>query len=221
MRQIKIQTFGRRGGRKLKAEKSDLLATLLPELEIKLDNINSILNSQFSTLQLEIGFGNGEHLVHRAANNPNTYFIGCEVYIHGIGACLKEIDRQHLTNIGLFTEDARELLDALPDACLNTIYVLFPDPRPKTRHHKRRLINQDTLQTFHRVLKPAGSLHLATDHPGYAQWMLVHLHHFRKFQWQAQRMQDWQTPPEGHTTTRYESKLKAGHDPVYLQFLKT
>lgn len=227
-----IQSFGRRSGRPLKVEKKQLLEGELPKWEIRLRE-SGYRNQEkavrlsceqggeqgaFHKLHLEIGYGNGEHLVHRAQQQPNTLFIGCEVYEHGIAACLREIKDTGVTNIRLFIEDARLLLEQLPNACLERIYILFPDPWPKTRHHKRRIVNQETLDQVARLLQPCGQLHLATDHPDYAAWMLVQLVHRKDFHWLATCKQDWQTPPHDHNKTRYETKLKAGHEPVFFQF---
>ncbi len=204
-----------------------LLAEELPKWEIALEsgeqraegkkNIPALC-SLFSALSLEIGFGSGEHLLHRAKQNPDALHIGCEVYVHGLLACLKELKKDPLANVRIFTEDGRLLLQNLPEGALSRVYILFPDPWPKNRHHKRRIINPETLALLHRAMHPGAELHLATDHPHYAAWMLAHLANHSGFEWLAECAEDWHNPPEGHCTTRYEQKRKAGSAPGYFQF---
>lgn len=218
---IYIPSFARRKGRAFRTQQRELLEHALPRYEIALPesgqlNVASLFPENIREYWLEIGFGAGEHLLHRATHCPHAGLIGCEVYRHGIVSLLHQAEEGALQNIRLFTQDARLLLDALPDDSLDRLFLLFPDPWPKTRHHKRRIVNQAFLDTVRRVVKPGGTFHLATDHPGYAEWMLVHLFAHEGFEWQATCPADWQNPPEGHTLTRYQEKEKAGHKPVFL-----
>jgi len=230
----RIQTFGRKFGRKMRPEKKQLLDELLPTLAISPESLpqESVLSAysffgdQIKHVHLEIGFGNGEHLVWRAANEPDIGFIGCEVFMQGVAMCLSHLQQAAPThaegsgNVRLFTEDARLILDALDNNTLDRIYILFPDPWPKVRHHKRRIVNQELLDMASRVLKDGGELHLATDHWDYAQWILVHFQQRADFIWKAQSKKDWETPPQGHNKTRYEVKQKDGHEPIFLQFVR-
>jgi len=212
-----LPSFGRRVGRKIRSQKQFLLDDVLPALLIS--NPKEYVQKH-NKIWLEIGYGCGEHLAHRAKNNPDVSFIGCEVYAHGIAALVQEVSDEKIQNISLFTEDARLLIDDLPDKSVDRVFILFPDPWPKRRHYKRRIINQETLDKLHRILKDDGRLNLATDHPEYARWMLAHIIHHDKFHWLANKPDDWKTPPKGHIKTRYEEKLKADHPPVFLNFKK-
>lgn len=170
-------------------------------------------------LWLEIGFGGGEHLAAQAKANPSVGIIGCEPYINGMASLLSKIESESLSNIRIHAADARPLMAALPDASLSRVFILYPDPWPKSRHHKRRLISQNFLAQLARVMKQGALLRLATDDAGYAQWMLEHLLACPFFVWTAQRADDWRLPPPDWTPTRYEAKAKAaGRQPAYFEF---
>lgn len=146
-------------------------------------------------------------------------FIGCEPFINGVAKLLAEIDVHGLTNVRIVVDDARLLLDALPDGALERIFVLFPDPWPKARHHKRRIVNPATAAAFARLLVEGGELRLATDDPGYQRWMLETILAHSEFAWRAERADDWRSRPSDSPPTRYEEKaLAAGRKPVFLGF---
>ena len=131
------------------------------------------------------------------------------------------MDSRKLTNIRILSDDARLVLEALPTASLDQAYILFPDPWPKIRHHKRRIIQGETIRRLARVLKPGAELLLATDHVDYAGWMLSHMLASDQFHWTAESQADWKTPPEGWTTTRYETKTGLqGRSPVFYRFVR-
>ena len=175
-----------------------------------------------SDLWLEIGFGGGEHLAAQAAANPGTGFIGCEPFINGVASLLAEIDRLGLTNIRIFDDDARLMLKALPDACLGRVFVLFADPWPKKRHHRRRFIAPDTLDQLARLMKDGAELRFASDHMGYVRWALSRLTAHADFQWTAAGPADWRTRPADAVETRYEEKaLQKGLSCVYLSFSRS
>jgi tRNA (guanine-N7-)-methyltransferase len=168
---------------------------------------------------LEIGFGAGEHLVWQAAAAPRQGFIGCEVFENGVVKLLADIKRQGVGNIRLFIDDARLLLAALPEAVLARVFILFPDPWPKLRHHKRRIVAPATLDLLAAALIDGGELRLATDDPGYLRWMLEHTTRHRAFTWLARRPGDWRERPADWPATRYEGKARAaGRRPVFLRF---
>ncbi len=170
-------------------------------------------------LALEIGFGAGEHLHHIAGHNPDTLYIGAEPFIGGVAKLLMRMDKEPRENIRVYPDDARLLMDSLPDACLDTCYVLFPDPWPKPRHFKRRLIQKPFLDAIARLLKPSGELLLATDHRDYSIWMLEQLLSHGAYQWGAECASDWTSPPEHWVPTRYEQKTgEQGREPVFLRF---
>jgi tRNA (guanine-N7-)-methyltransferase len=215
--------YGRRRGKKLRAGQEALLDTLLPKLLItvppepqKLD-LAALFGAAREKIWLEVGFGAGEHLVWQAAEHPEVGLIGCEPFINGVAKCLAHIERTAVTNVRLFTDDARLLMAALPDGSLSRAFVLFPDPWPKTRHHKRRLVQRDTLDVLARLMKAGAELRLATDDPSYLPWMVEHACIHPAFEWLAERPSDWRGRPADWPPTRYEQKMLAGHKPVFLR----
>lgn len=217
-----LRSYGRIKARQIKARQADLLATRLPDLS--LDPSAPIdpkaLKPDAAETWLEIGFGAGEHMAAQAARRPDVLVIGAEPFLNGVAAALRHIEDQGLQNIRLFQGDARELLAALPDESLTRVFVLFPDPWPKARHHKRRLINAEVLAQIVRVLKPGGRLRFATDWADYAAWTLERALKTPGLTWTAQRADDWRTPPGDHVTTRYEDKRLGDCEPVWLEFLR-
>jgi tRNA (guanine-N7-)-methyltransferase len=215
--------YGRRRSKRLRPGRQRLLAERLPEIQLELPPSGRIepstLFADRRPLWLEIGFGGGEHLVAQAAAHPERGLLGCEPYISGVARLLALAEAQDLANLRLVVDDARLLLEALPDACLERIFVLFPDPWPKARHHKRRIVNRATAAQFARLLQPGGELRLATDDMGYARAMLLALLPVRELVWQAERPADWRTRPADWPATRYEEKARsAGRRSVYLRF---
>jgi tRNA (guanine-N7-)-methyltransferase len=216
--------YGRRKGHRLRPGRQRLLEQVLPKLQVDqperapLDPARLFAHRP-ERLWLEIGFGGGEHLAAQAAAHPEVGLIGCEPFIRGVARLLALLQAQALTNVGLFTDDARLLMQALPAGCLERIFVLFPDPWPKTRHHKRRIVNPATAAEFARLLPPGGELRLATDDMSYARAMLLALRGRPELQWQASRPPDWRERPPDWPMTRYERKaLAAGRTCVYLRF---
>lgn len=205
--------YGRRRGKKLRAGQASLLETLLPRLEIRLPALELPRDRD---IWLEVGFGAGEHLVWQAEQHPDVTLIGCEPYVNGVAKCLGLIERSGVKNVRLFIDDARLLMAALPDRSLSRAFVLFPDPWPKTRHHKRRFVQRDTLDTLARLMKPGAELRLATDDPSYLPWMLEHACTHPAFEWLAERPTDWRARPADWPQTRYEQKKIAG-TPTFLR----
>jgi tRNA (guanine-N7-)-methyltransferase len=216
--------YGRRQGHRLRPERRRLLAERLPEVQLRLPESGRIdpaalFPDRRERLWLEIGFGAGEHLAAQAAAHPEVGLIGCEPYIAGVARLLAAAERDRLDNLRLVVDDARLLLGALPDACLERIFVLFPDPWPKTRHHKRRIVNPATVAEFARLLPGGGELRLATDDMGYARAMLLALRPHAELVWLAERPADWRSRPAGWPATRYEEKARAaGRTAVYLRY---
>jgi len=214
--------YGRRKGRPLHKRKSALVETLLPQLEIKWPtagvlNPLSLFKFKPKEIWLEVGFGGGEHLTAQAARHPDIGFIGCEPFLNGIASLLEHIDQQHLTNIRVFPDDARKVLDALPDASLSWSFVLYPDPWPKKRHAERRFINAENMQRFARAFKSDAELRLATDVAPLAAWMEERASAHPDFRQTYCGTQ----PPADWIQTRYEQKgLKAGRSPTYLCYRK-
>ena len=168
---------------------------------------------------LEIGFGGGEHLAALAARLPDYGFIGCEVFENGVVKLLAEVERLGLANLRLLIDDARPLVGALAEACLDRVFILFPDPWPKLRHHKRRLVSTATLDALARAMADGAELRLATDDVDYLRWMLERATAHDAFEWLARRPQDWHERPPDWPLTRYEQKaLDAGRRPAFLRF---
>ena len=213
--------YGRRRGKKLRAGQEALLDTLLPGISVavppepqKLD-LASIFGDE-REVWFEVGFGAGEHLVWQAEQHPHVGLIGCEPYINGVAKCLAHIERAGVTNVRLFADDARLVMNALPERSLSRVFVLFPDPWPKTRHHRRRFVQRSTLDLLAPLMKPGAELRLATDDPSYLPWMVEHACTHPAFEWLAERPADWRTRPADWPGTRYETKRIAG-TPVFLR----
>jgi tRNA (guanine-N7-)-methyltransferase len=202
--------FGRRSGKKLHGGQQAVFDAALPDLEIRLDGALDprTLFPDASHLVIEIGYGGGEHLALEAARHPRTGYIGCEVFTGGIGKMVQTIVARELGNIRLFTDDALKLLMALPAASIDEIYLLYPDPWPKTRHHKRRFVSPTTLAELARVLRPGGQFHFATDIEDYADWTLAHIMRAPEFSFMPERPGGWHEPYPGWEPTRYEEKAR-------------
>lgn len=170
---------------------------------------------------LEIGFGGGEHLIAMAKANPDILLIGCEPFVNGVAMLLGAIEREGVENIRVHAGDAREIFDVAKDGAFQRIFVNYPDPWPKTRHHRRRFIGEDNLPHLSRVLAAGGRLHVSTDIPDYVRHSLEKIRAFPEFRWQAESPADWRTPWADWPGTRYEAKaLREGRTPCYLSFLR-
>jgi tRNA (guanine-N7-)-methyltransferase len=215
---------GRRRGKKLRVGQQSLLDTLLPRLALALPaepqkiDLARLFGGRLppAGVWLEIGFGAGEHLVWQAEQHPDVGLIGCEPYLNGVAKCLAHIERAGLTNVRLFTDDARLVMAALPAGSLSRVFVLFPDPWPKTRHHKRRFVQRDNLDRLAELMLPGAELRLATDDPSYLPWMVEHACTHPAFAWLAEGPADWRARPADWPGTRYEQKMLAGK-PVFLR----
>jgi tRNA (guanine-N7-)-methyltransferase len=167
---------------------------------------------------LEIGFGGGEHMAAQAARRPDTLILGAEPFLNGVASALRHIAEADLSNVRLRQGDARQLVADLPAASLERIFILFPDPWPKLRHHKRRLIQAEAIADFARVLKPGGGVRFATDWADYATWTLEKFASSPVFRWTAERAADWRQQPADHVATRYEIKGLGDCAPIFLGF---
>lgn len=213
--------YGRRKGRPLHKRKAELMRELLPRLAINLPETvgafapSSLFAPEPKAVWLEIGFGGGEHLAAQAAVHGDVGFIGCEPFENGVASLLDHIDRQNIANIRIFPDDARLLLDAMPDGCCERCFVLFADPWPKKRHEDRRFIGAENLPRLARILRSGGELLLATDVAQLAGWMRKHVAADPSFTC----VYDGGTPPDGWIATRYEQKgVEAGRAPIYLRY---
>jgi tRNA (guanine-N7-)-methyltransferase len=219
-----LRTYGRIKARTLKPRQAGLVEVLLPHLAVPeagtldFDALFPDLPSAFSVL--EIGFGGGEHLVAQAAARPDARFIGVEPFLNGVASCLRHIEEGGVQNVRLHQGDAREVLARLPDASLDRVDILFPDPWPKKRHWKRRLIQADFVTELARVLKPGCEVRFATDWANYAAWTLALFTRNQSFTWSAERAADWRNAWANHVITRYETKRLGDCAPVFLQFVR-
>ncbi|MDH5555720.1 MAG: tRNA (guanine(46)-N(7))-methyltransferase TrmB [Alphaproteobacteria bacterium] len=214
---------GRRKGRPIRTGRQRLLEELLPRLNAGLteDHIDpaALFEPPVRDVWLEIGFGGGEHLAEQARMHPGVGMIGCEPFINGVARLLSEIDRDGLDNIRIHADDARDMIDRLPDASIGRAFVLFADPWPKTRHNRRRFIGPENLDRLARVMKDGAELRLASDQMPLIRWMLLHTINHSDFEWTAKGPQDWRSRPADWPQTRYEAKAAAqGIDSAYLVF---
>ncbi|MDG1286234.1 MAG: tRNA (guanosine(46)-N7)-methyltransferase TrmB [Rickettsiales bacterium] len=209
-----LRSFGRRKGRALPEYKQELLDELMPKLFPVLDEDRETW--------LEIGFGGGEHLLELAKNYPERHIIGAEPYLNGIAKLLTELAETSITNLSVIPDDVRPWLKTLPEASLDGVYLLFPDPWPKTSHHKRRILNTALLDLIAKVLKPHGVLRIATDHVDYSAWMMEHLLPHPSFKWKVESHKDWHEPFSDWKQTRYQQKTtQQGRLPIFLEFALT
>lgn len=167
---------------------------------------------------LEVGFGGGEHMVHQAVNNPDVGFIGCEPYINGVAMLLGKIREAEAGNIRVHPGDARDMFDVLPEQSISRAFLLYPDPWPKKRHHRRRFVTPEHLEPLAKVLKPGAIFRVATDIEDYVRQTLEEVPR-AGFEWLAERPADWREPWDDWISTRYELKaLREGRTPHYLTF---
>ncbi|MDB5736312.1 MAG: tRNA ((7)-)-methyltransferase [Alphaproteobacteria bacterium] len=212
--------YGRRKGPKLSSRQAGLRQTLLGELAWAPggdplaqfpDNVQEVW--------LEVGFGAGEHLIWQAQQHAQVGLIGAEPYEMGMAKLLTKLEETPLNTVRLYEGDGREIIEALPDASLGRFFLLFPDPWPKTRHHKRRFLQMEMLDQLARVLKPGAELRFATDDKSYLPYALERLMAHPKFRWLAEGPADWKTRPADWPPTRYEAKQIRGL-PTFLRFVR-
>lgn len=186
-----LRSYGRIKARQLKSRQAALVQDRLPDLALPDPALGPIdptaLMPGASKIWLEIGFGGGEHMAAQALAHPDVLILGAEPFLNGAASALRHIDEQGLSNIRLLQGDARDLMAALPDGCLDRVFILFPDPWPKARHHKRRLVQAPVIQDLARLLRPGGKLRFATDWADYADWTLQRINRSPDFSWTAER----------------------------------
>ena len=217
--------YGRRHGKPLRPARRALVEQLLPELLIDLPqesgtlDPNSLFDHQPRQIWLEVGFGKGEHLAWQAAHNPDIGFMGVEPFYNGLASLLDVISREKVGNIRLYDDDAAMLLESLKPASLSRAFVLFPDPWPKSRHHRRRFIRPENLDLLATAIKPGGELRIGTDHADYGNWIVRHMHPRPDFDWLAESPADWRVRPDDWPQTRYEAKaVREGRSSIYLRY---
>jgi tRNA (guanine-N7-)-methyltransferase len=208
-----LRSFGRLKGRPLSPRQDALLEARLPAL--------SSLEALAGEVWLEVGFGGGEHLVGQAKSRPDVTLIGVEPFLDGVAKAVTAVDEAGLANVRILRGDARDAMAALPDARLARLYVLFPDPWPKARHHKRRLVQPGFVAEAARLLAPGAVFTLATDWAHYADAMLETVLADGRFDWPARDPDDWRLPPPDHVPTRYQLKRLGDCAPVFFTFRRT
>jgi tRNA (guanine-N7-)-methyltransferase len=218
---LRRKLYGRRVGRGLTPGLATFLEARLPELRVDLfapppAPLSRLFAAPVDDVWLEIGFGGGEHLLWQAQAHPRTGFIGCEPFINGVARTLREADEAGLANLRLHDDDARQILDWLPAASIGRLFVLFPDPWPKKRHHKRRFLHASALDSLARIMRPGAHLRFATDIPNYAEMVIDNM---------ARRSDFVPSPgllsarPGDWPATRYEAKaLRAGRACQFFVF---
>ena len=224
MEAAQLRTYGRRKGKPLSARKERLIGEFLPRLRLDLkraapSRLAELFAEPVRAVWLEIGFGSGEHLLWQDENHKDVGLIGCEPFVNGMATLLGAVEDRGLATIRVHDGDAREVLAWLPDRSVGRIFILFPDPWPKKRQMKRRLLSSETVQQLARVLVPGGELRFASDDSDYAAQALVLMGQSGVFVWLAARPSDWRERRADWPETRYERKaLGEGRNPVYLRF---
>jgi tRNA (guanine-N7-)-methyltransferase len=216
-----LRSFGRLKSRPIKPRQAALMEARLPGLRIPAGPVDpAALMPGAAETWLEIGFGGGEHMAAQAARHPRVLILGAEPFVNGVASAVRHVDEQALGNVRLHDGDVRELVARLPDASLARVFILFPDPWPKTRQQKRRLVQPELVADLARTLKPGGRLRFASDVASYVDQALERFLSSRTFTWQGERADDWRRPPADHVTTRYEEKRLGDCEPVFLDFVR-
>ena len=221
-----LRSYGRKRGRKPSPRQAQLFETVLPRVAVDLNAPSGRLSGGESEgvnkLWLEIGFGGAEHLIWQATHNRQALLIGCEPFIDGVVKALAAIDENGLGNIRLHADDARPLLRWLPPQSLDRVFILFPDPWPKKKHVKRRLVSKPLLDLLARAMKPGAELRIGTDIGDYARTLLLAFEATPAFRWTATSPQDWRVRPDDWPPTRYEAKaIREGRTRYFLSFVRT
>ncbi len=213
----KIRSFGRIRGKGLSNKVKDIMESVLPKYLIN-NEININLNKIFNNTNkncLEIGFGYGESLAHKAQFYKNKNFVGCEVYTNGVSNLASLLEENNIENAKIFNGDSRIFLENLLDNSLETIYILFPDPWPKKKQNKRRLINEEFIELMYKKLIDNGKVIFVSDIEDYIEWTKEKFNNVNKF------IEKEITKPDWWITTRYQEKaIEAGRNSYFLEFQK-
>ena len=215
--------YGRSQGKPLRARQQGLVDNLLPQIAVPAEGpvTSEILFGHDRPLHFEIGFGGGEHLAYRADLLPDHGFIGAEPFVNGVAQALGHVEEQTLPNIRLHWGDAIDVLQRIPDGALTMIYLLHPDPWPKNKHAKRRMMNDGPVKLFADKLKSGGEFRFGTDHAVYLRHaLMVMQRHTDAFEWQVEGRDSWEKRPSGWCQTRYEHKARTvfEHEVWYFRY---
>lgn len=219
--------YGRRKGKAIKQNRQaaynlvmDWARITLADGAEKIDP-RTLFDFPVTAVWLEVGFGNGEQLVHQALQNPTIGMIGCEPFLNGVSALCRDIKDNNIKNIRIWQEDARLFMPRLKDSCFSRVFVLNSDPWPKKRHHKRRFIQKETLDELHRLMEPGAELRLSSDDPSLNAWQIEKPYFHGGFEWLAKDAAGWRTRPDDMLGTRYQGKgLAAGRPTMFFNFKK-
>ncbi|MCJ9428258.1 tRNA (guanine(46)-N(7))-methyltransferase TrmB [Kordiimonas marina] len=215
--------FGRRKGKPLSGRKQSMMDELLPRLSVTVPEGDTMIDpaalfgAPKKELWLEIGFGKGEHLAWQAQAHPDVGLIGCEPYLNGVAGLLAHIEDNDIQNIRIYGDDARHVIWKLPDASVDRVFLLHPDPWPKTRHARRRFVGRHNLDDLARIMKDGAEFRVGTDHPIYREWTALQMSGRTDFEWLANGPEDWLTRPDDWPETRYEAKALEGRA-TYFRF---
>lgn len=209
--------YGRRQARPIKKTQKYLLDTIFKTVKIDLLNLPSVFPDE---VIFEVGFGSGENIAHQAKKYPHALCIGCEPFINGVVSLLGKINEASLSNINIFNDDAILLLRELPNHCISKAFILFPDPWPKKRHHKRRVVSVENLLLIHQKMQKNGILTVATDHPSYLEWIveITKQEAFGKHFQSLNTLEDSRPSEDEIPVTRYEKKALENRPGAFLIF---
>jgi tRNA (guanine-N7-)-methyltransferase len=221
----KHRLYGRAAGKPLSKRQAGRVETLLPQIAIPDGEAGALqpvmlFDGPPREVWLEIGFGGGEHLAGQAARRPDVGFLGAEPFLEGVAKLLAEVEDRGLSNVRIRRGDTRDLVEQLAPHSIDRVFILFPDPWPKARHRKRRLVQAEFVAGLARVMKPGARLRFATDWADYANRALSDIVRDGRFEWTAERADDWRKPPADHVTTRYQEKRLGDCEPVFLDFVR-
>lgn len=225
---IGAKLYGRRKGRPLRPERNRVMTDLLPRVKIEVSEDQRPVAPQdffsgeiYEQIWLEIGFGGGEHLMARALRNPQIGIIGCEAFMNGVASLLAYIDAHSIPNVRVYPDDVRHLIHVLKPHLIDRAFILFPDPWPKQRHHKRRLVSDAFIGDIAEIIKIGGELRLASDDQNYVRHMRTVLERNQGFRLNPASLAAPHTPPEDWVETRYEQRGKRkGHTCSYLNYIR-
>jgi tRNA (guanine-N7-)-methyltransferase len=215
----RLRSFGRTSSRLTKKDQEKLDLKISPYLLNAPDASNIITHKQKTIV--ELGMGNGASLANRAKIEPKNHYIGCEVYKNGLASLVRTLEENNIQNLQICHDDARDLLENTPKKSIDELIILYPDPWPKNKQKKRRIINQELLNLAHKTIKDDGVLFIATDIPDYMMWILREIYNHEIFFPTAISPEEWATPPLWWHSTKYEQKaIQQGRKPWYITFKK-
>ena len=220
-----LRSYGRRRGRRLSPRQQALLQHTLPKVAIDLSDpppksLTHLFAGNVRDVWLEIGFGDGAHLLWQAEHNPDIGIIGCEPFVDGVVKVLSALEDEPRANVRIYSEDARALLRWLPSGSIGRLFILFPDPWPKRRHTKRRLIGPATLASIARCLRPGSEVRIATDNGDYVRTILLAVAAEPSLVWQAAGPEHWRCRSCDWPATKYERKATAERRKCYFMRLR-